>query len=65
MQAYLLPLVKQIVVLADVEGGDGGRSVGVHSDSEVNIVRAAKSCERGQGLQSHDCILREETRFSR
>lgn len=63
VSVYLLALVKQVVVLADVEGGDGGRGAGVYCDSEVKVVRIAKSCEGGQSLQSHDCVLREETRF--
>ncbi len=62
VSVYPLALVKQVVILVDVEGGHGGRCAGVHSDGEVKIVRTAESCERGQGLQSHDCVLREETR---
>lgn len=62
VSVYPLALVKQVVVLVDVEGGDGGRSARVHSDGEVNVVRSGESCERGQGLQSQDCVLRKETR---
>lgn len=62
VSVYLLALVQQVVVLDDVEEGDGGHRVGVHSDVEVKVVGAAASCERGQGLQSHDRVLREDTR---
>lgn len=59
---YLLALVKQTVVIVDVEEDDVVASV--HPDGEGNALRPAERCECGQSLQSQDRVLREETRVS-
>ena len=55
---YLLTLQQHVVALVDVERGDGDRPRG-HLDGEVEVVRAAERCERGQGLKGDDCVLRD------
>lgn len=60
VSTYLPALVKHVVILVDVERGDGGRGVGVHPDGEIKAVRPEQSRRRGQSLQRHDRVLRGE-----
>lgn len=53
----LLTLMKQVVVVVDVEDGDGGSLMRVHPHCEVDVMWLAQCCQRGQCLQRHHRVL--------
>lgn len=53
--------MEQVVALVNVEGGDGGENVGVHFNGDVKVVGGVQGGERGQSLQRHHGVLREES----